>query len=260
MPSLKELQHSFKRHLMSDDEAIARHVVGTATLSNELRLGIYRHAYRARLEEALASDYEMLRKLVGEEAFSVTCQDYIDTFPSRYFSLRWFGQDFPQWLGYAPEAGSHDWYAEMAQLEWSFVGAFDAADVDSLSEADMAAVPPEAWPALRLGFHPSVRLLPLWWNTLARWRAAKEASTPPEPLRLPQPGDCLLWRQQLTTRYRSLQADEALLLRAALAGADFAALCGALAEEMEEQELVPMQAAGFLKTWLAAGMITDLHY
>lgn len=260
MSGLKALQDDFKRHVMHGDEDIAAQVVGTATLSNDLRLGIYRHAYRARLEEALASDYEMLRKLVGEPAFSTTCQDYIDAFPSRYASLRWFGQDFPPWLGYAPDKGSHDWYAEMAQLEWSFIGAFDAADAEALTEADAAAIPPEAWPGLRMEFHPAVRLVPLWWNTVARWRAAKEDGTPPEPVRLPQASDCLLWRQHLMTQYRSLEADEALLLRAALEGADFATLCGTLAEEMTDQELVPMTAAGYLKTWLVAGMITAFHY
>ena len=209
-----------------------------------------------RLEEALESDYEILKQLLGEEVFSEACMAYIQQYPSRYYSLRWFGRDFPVFLGYQAESGEHHWPAEIAQLEWSFIGAFDAADAVSLTEADAAAIPPEAWPELRMQFHPSVRTLSIWWNTLARWRAAKNAQPIPEPARLPEPAQCLLWRHELMTQYRSMEADEAIAIQSALAGASFSEICGALAEEMQDQEMVPMQAAGFLKTWLAAGMIT----
>jgi len=258
-PSLKELQATFKQHLMQDDGAIARHVVGTETLSNELRLSIYSHAYRARLEEALATDYDMLRKLVGENAFSTACQDYIDAFPSTYTSLRWFGQHFAKLLAYDAEQGSHDWFAEMAQLEWSFTMAFDAADAESVMEADVAAIPIDAWPSLVIEFHPSVRLMPIWWNTLGRWRAAKNDESVAEPQRLSESADCLLWREQLTTRYRSLASGEAVALRAALAGKEFSDICGALAEQLRDQESVPMKTAGYLKTWLAAGMVVGFE-
>ena len=144
----------------------------------------------------------------------------------------------------------------MAQLEWLFIGAFDAADAVPVTEVDAAAIPPEAWAGLRVVFHPSVRTMPIWWNTLARWRATKNAETVPEPVRLPEPAQCLLWRHELTTQYRSMEADEAVALQAALAGANFPEVCGALAEEIQDQEMVPMMAAGFLKVWLAAGMIT----
>ena len=108
-------------------------------------------------------------------------------------------------------------------------------------------------------FHPSVRTMAIWWNTLARWRAAKNAETVPESVRLSEPAQCLLWRNELMTQYRSMEADEAIALQSALAGASFPEVCGALAEEIQDQEMVPMKAAGFLKAWLAAGMITAFH-
>lgn len=148
----------------------------------------------------------------------------------------------------------------MAQLEWNFVGAFDAANAVAMTEADVAAIPPEAWSNLCMTFHPSVRMFTIWWNTLVRWRAAKDSEVVPEPVRLSEPAQCLLWRNDLMTRYRSVEADEAIALQAALAGANFPEVCGALAEEMQDQEMVPMKAAGFLKTWLSMGMISGFVY
>jgi hypothetical protein len=250
---LETLQADFLRHLMNGGEKIFAHV------GQPERMAIYHHAYRARLVEALASDYEQLQKLAGEAAFAELCHAYIDKHPSQHFSLRWFGQDLPAFLGYAAQRGDHDWQAEMAQLEWTFIEAFDAQDVESATEMDAARVPPASWPVLSLSFHPSVRTLTLWWNTLARWRAAKDDEGCSEPQRLPEPIDCLLWRHDLTTQFRSLEADEAAALTTALAGGNFSDICGALAEVLHDQEQVPLRAAGFLKTWLNEGLITQLH-
>jgi hypothetical protein len=256
MSGLKQLQNAFKRNVMTGDEEFSQYIISTEAVPSDVRLAIYGNAYFSRLEEALETDFEILKKLLGDDVFSEACMAYIHKHPSHYYSLRWFGQDFPAFLGYQADTGEHHWPAEMAQLEWSFTGAFDAADAVPATEADAAAIPPEAWPDLKIQFHPSVRMMTIWWNTLARWRATKNADSIMEPTRLSQPAQCLLWRQALLTQYRSMEADEAVALQAALSGANFSEICGALAEEMQDQELVPMQAVGFLKAWLAAGMIT----
>jgi len=258
MPGLKELQNAFKRNVVNGDEEFGKYINSTEAVSGDVRLAIYGNAYFARLEEALESDYEILKQLLGDDVFSEVCMAYTHKYPSRYYSLRWFGQDFPAFLGYQPASGEHHWPAEMAQLEWSFVGAFDAADAVVATEANVTAIAPEAWAELTIQFHPSVRTMAIWWNTLPRWRAAKHAQTVPGPVRLPEPARCVLWRHELMTQYRSMATDEAVALQAALAGASFSGLCGALADEMQDQEMVPMKAAGFLKAWLAAGMISEL--
>jgi hypothetical protein len=174
MLSLKEIQDAFTNNIMADDQSIVEHVIGTDKASSELRLAIYGNAYRERLIEALANDYEMLEKLLGEDNFRLMCTSYIEQYPSTYYSLRWFGKDFPKFLEYSPEKGQHDWEAELAHLEWQFIDAFDSANIGTISEADAAAIPPDSWPTLSMVFHPSVKLLNLWWNTLDLWKAAKE--------------------------------------------------------------------------------------
>jgi len=258
MPSLKEIQDAFTQNVLSDDPGIVEHIRGTKKASSELRLAIYSNAYRERLIEALGNDYEMLEKCLGEDNFRGLCTSYIEKYPSTYYSLRWFGRNFPAFLEYSPEQGFHRWEAELAQLEWQFIEAFDSANIDSISEADAAMVPPSAWPTLSLVFHPSVKLLTLWWNTLDIWRAAKKDQQPPQPERLSQQSHCLIWRDGLMTQYRSLEADEATSLSVAIHGDNFSEICSALATELHDQEQVPMRAASFLKGWMAASMLTQL--
>jgi hypothetical protein len=47
-------------------------------------------------------------------------------------------------------------------------------------------------------------------------------------------------------------------LSGAIDGANFTEICSALATELHDQEQVPMKAAGYLKGWLAAGMLIQL--
>lgn len=260
MPGLKELQAAFRRSVVLGRGEILNLLAGSQTVSSELRLAVYENAYRSRLEEAMAADCPILQKLLGEDDFSSLCQGYIDSHPSRFFSLRWFSGEFARHLGYDAIHGGHSWEAEMAQLELSFVDAFDAADHEVLTETDAAKIPPEAWPQLRVKFHPSVSLTTLYWNSLNRWRAAKHDEVDPGPQRLVQQVSCLMWRQGISTQYRSLESLETGALHAAMCGADFAEICGALAEDLREQEQVPLQAAGFLKQWLSSGMIAGLSF
>ena len=155
--NLKALQDAFKRNVLTGDESFAQYINSTESISSDVRLAIYGNAYFLRLQEALETDFEVLKRLLGDDVFEEACLAYIHKHPSRYFSLRWFGQDFAAFLGYQPDTGEHHWPAEMAQLEWLFTEAFDAADTSPATEADAASVPPEAWAELRFSFHPSVR-------------------------------------------------------------------------------------------------------
>ena len=78
MLSLKDIQDAFTNNILADDQSIVQHVVGTQKASSEVRLAIYANAYRERLIEALANDYEMLEKLIGEDNFRLMCTSYID--------------------------------------------------------------------------------------------------------------------------------------------------------------------------------------
>ena len=86
----------------------------------------------------------------------------------------------------------------------------------------------------------------------------------PPPQALPGAAVCLIWRQDLTTRYRILETDEAEALKAALQGAGFAGLCeivtraSAAARDENGQLEIALRSAGLLKTWLAEGMVVAL--
>ena len=75
---------------------------------------------------------------------------------------------------------------------------------------------------------------------------------------MPGPASALVWRQGLGSKYRLLEAEEAMLVGEAMAGKDFAALCE-MAAFMDDADTAPARLAGYLTTWLNAEMIAGLH-
>ena len=253
MVELSKVQAAFQRNILAQDPTIVRYIVSNGVIDGERRLAVYGNAYRARLVEALASDYQALRSRLGEDEFTELGHAYIRAYPSTHFSLRYFGEHLPEFL----RRGYPDHLSELANFEWALTMSFDAADDEVASVEAAAELPAAAWPSVRLRMHPSVNQLELAWNTLASWHATKAGWPLDVPERLPAPMSCLVWRDGLITRYRSVTSEERVAFDAARSGATFADLCGQLTSSLAESQ-VALRAASFLKTWLGSGMVSEL--
>ena len=238
---------------------MVEHIVSDE-LSSEFRLGIYANAYVARLLEVLENDYPVIRMLLGEDAFYELAQTYIRHYPSTYTSLRWFGQHLVEFLQEVAAYHKTPWLAEMAEFEWTLVDAFNASDQRSITEHDIAQVPPDQWSNLSFIFHSAVFSVTYQWNILPIWQAHKAGNPLPEPYPLTQTETCLIWRENLKTLFRTLESDEAHMFATALQGANFSQLCEQLSQCIDDAEQIPLRAVSLLKTWLSQGLIADLKY
>ncbi len=255
---LARLQQAFKAHILGQGDAIVAAIVDSGRLSAEDRLSIYVHAYKARLGEALGTDYKAIKGLLGDDEFERMASLYIDAWPSRHYSLRWFGRHLAEFLEDTLDE-SQGFLVELARLEWAFVMSFDAADRGTVSEAEVAAIPPQDWPGLRLSLSPSASCGSYAWNVLELWKLGRDQGEAAAPVRLQTPRSILIWRQQLRTRYRSLEPAEAAALRVAMQGGDFSEICARLTAFHAQAE-VALAAATLLKTWIGDGLVSGLHY
>lgn len=247
MNALTELQRDFQRHVIEGDAAILEAVNSTSAVPATTRLAVYSNAYRIRLAEALAANMPRLKELLGDEQFGVIAGDYVDAHPSQFASIRWFGDRLAQSLAHSHP--TQPWLAELAHWEWALAASFDASDATAVGVECLASVAPGEWAELQLQFHPSVQYLELATNAQALFKALAEEQVPPPPAMLENPQPWLLWRQDLKTQYRSLEPDEAAAIRIMRAGGTFGAMCEALCEWHEGDE-VPLLAAGMLKRWI----------
>ena len=254
---LRELQRELQHDLLGEPSLIARAIVDAPPLPADARLGIYRNAYRSRLIEALDDVYPVLHKLLGDETFEALGNLFITAHPSPHRSIRWYGRELAGFLLASAPFGAQPILAEVARFEWTLSEVFDSADALPLARTALMAVEPEAWAALRFGFHPSLRRLAFEWNTVAVWKTMGADEDPPAPERSPETVQWLLWRRDLENYFRSIDPAESAALDVALRGRSFEAICLELAEHLPEDE-VPLRAAGLVAGWVDSGLIVEL--
>lgn len=225
-------------------------------------LAVYRHAYRARLAEALADNYTVLARALGDEAFDALAQAYIAARPSQHPSIRWFGGELASFMAAAgDDLVPHASLADFARMDWALRGAFDAAEAPPLDPATLAALGPDDWAGLVLHLHPSVQRVVLAhaiepaWRVLREWEPESGAAQPELDEPVPHEHTLLAWRQQGETRWRSLEALEAVLLQAVAEGAPFALLCERAAASLGDAETAAPAVVGALQRWLADGLL-----
>lgn len=249
------------------DGADAGTLLATDPHGGPPRLGVYRHAYRARLTEALADNFEILARAMGDESFAALADAYITAYPSTHPSIRWFGHRLAEFMAAAVADDSdlvpHPAFVDLARMDWALRAAFDAADAPALGREALAGWAPQDFAALRLAAHPAVQQVPLQWAVEAAWRVLREhdADTGAEP-ELPAPEEhphtLLVWRRGLDTLWRSVDAAEAALLQGLAGGETFGELCERAAAVEDDERPPEQRAATTLAQWLDDGLISRI--
>ncbi len=253
-------QSALQAHLLGQAPAPAEllQTLQAGGIGRERRLAIYHHAYRARLLDTLRDTYGHTLRYLGDELFDAHAAAYVEAHPSATPSLRWYGLDFPAWLGVRwPEDGE---IAELAALDQALRAAFDSADQPVLGLAELGALAPARWLAAPLLPQAGMALLQFRHNTLALWQALDDDATPPPACRLPEAGAVLVWRRGQQPHFRSVADAEAQALALLAQGCSFQGLCAALADgapaqDAEALQATAAQAGAWLRRWVDEGLL-----
>jgi len=224
MNTLAGLQQRFQNHVTSRPDAAAD------GLRDDVRghLEVYVNAYWGRLREALADNYPVLYRALGDDGFRELAAAYLGAHPSHFRSIRWFGDRLAEFIAGKPEIVPHPALLDIARLDWAMRSAFDAADATPLRVEDLVGITPEQWPGLRFTLCPAFRMLALEWGIEALWHALNddENAQTDEPQR--HAHTMIVWRAGLEIRWRTVTGDEARALRALSDGGSFAEICAAI--------------------------------
>jgi len=249
MNQLAQLQRALQAHVIDGELAIADAIDSSTDIPAATRLQIYADAYRLRLIDGLQANYPVLAQLLGEETFARMAQEYLAIYPSRHYSVRWFGHRLAEFLSEFADYRDQQWLHELASWEWKIATAFDASDATALTPSHLSAVAPEEWPQLQFTFHPSVQRISLDTNVAAIIKADGNGERLPVPTKLDVRTEWLIWRQDLTVQYRSLDAAEKSAIDVAINSATFEEICEAIVGHVADEQ-VPLCAVNFLKQWI----------
>ena len=245
--------------------SVDRVLTSTPRLSALERLGIYHHAYRARLIECLVDDYPALVHAIGYDAFEALASDYVKTHPSHGPNLNSYGAGMAAYCHERARATETDFEqsafaASLASLEWALVEVLHAPDAVTLAPEALTAIPPERWGDARLPKSKGVRLVQMDYPANAYFQAFRNDANP----KIPAPRESatavyrqgnLIWRMDLTPAM-------AALLTALFEGATLGAALEAIEAAVETTEALAEAERNVMvwfREWVASGFFAGLE-
>lgn len=254
MSAFARLQQDFQDYVLGRGQRVLSEVQASSRREAAARIDVYARAYELRLLEVLRADFPALHSLAGDDAFEALGRAYIRAHPSDSPNARWFGNRFADFIAANDASPSSDVMAEMARFEWAIGLAFDAPDRSPLSLEELAGIPPDRFADVTFAIHPSTQRLDLAWNVPAFWKAVDAKIDPPSLAATRAPVQWIVWRPQLATYFRSLEADEGCALDAVAGGDSFGSVCESLVAVMRPEE-VPPRAAQLVRRWTEEGLL-----
>jgi hypothetical protein len=257
MTKLADLQRRVQQAVLeraAADELVAAPPTGTRAA----RVDVYRNAYRLRLAEFLAQDYEKLRTYLGDVRFNELAQRYMQEHPSDQPNARWFSRHLPEFLERSRHYQHQPEIAELARLERALNDAFDGPDQPICTMADLAAIDPEDFGSVSFVIASTVHRFAVTTNVSSLWSCLKCDEIPPRPEDMSSPLQIMVWRQGSGARFRILGDEEAMAVDSAREGVTFGVICEMMAA-FDDPDNAAIRAAGYLRGWIEAEIISSIR-
>jgi len=226
------------------------------SLTSAERVEIYHGMYLLRMVEALESDYPATRHFLGEEVFEQFVADYVQTFPSRSYTLNRLGDHVPQFFADQPDRPDAAFLADLAHAELAITEVFDEEETPVLSAEQVAKLPQRAWPRARLRPIAALRLLALRHPVTPFFDAYKHDRPAPRPRR--RAAWLAVYRHQYSVLRLELSRTEHDLLAALVGGTP---LGEAVAQAGLHVRAARREATVFrwFRTFIAEGMFAAIE-
>jgi hypothetical protein len=171
MTTLAKLQQKFISGIYKKNAEGAAEFLAQGNISPKAQMEIYwRHSYNA-LTDVLSQHYPATEVIVGKKFMRAAAREFINHHPQQHGNLEFYGTGFPEFLsGYAP-ARKLAYLPDVARLERALHESMIADGAGSIDPSAFA-VSPEAFAALRLKLHPSVRLVESHFPIHDIWQVA----------------------------------------------------------------------------------------
>jgi hypothetical protein len=229
-------------------------VRGDDRLSAEDRVDIYANMYFYRLLDVLREDFPATLKVLGDDNFHNLATGYLLEYPPTEPSVLYCGRHLAAYLRDHPLSRDARYLGDLAALERAVVEVFHGPDAPVLESAQMRAIAPEKWPALKLRTHPAVRVLKLKHKVAALLQAVEEE-------REWKPADAgivevIVWRRNSRVFYRELEKAEERAIAALSKGITFAKICDLVDAVCDPTRDPVAELNRLLARWLDDGILT----
>lgn len=224
MPTLLELQQRFADALFvsdeSRDETLERCIVSGEFAPQE-RLRVYRNNLRENLHKVLALSFPVLQRLAGDAYFRQLTLELLRQAPSRDGDAHRVGASLPAVVAATLAGTRHEYFADIAKLEWAFQQSLLAPDcAASLDLLKTLTHKDDGGESLRVQPDPALRIVGSPWPIFTIWCANRPDSEASDEIDLDSGGQCVvILRRSGATELLPVAPDVAYWLTALADGA-----------------------------------------
>jgi len=171
------------------------------------RFTIYRNNVILSLSIAVADTFPVVKRLVGDEHFKKATIVFVRHHPPQHSSLMFYGKEFIKFIKTWPAFSALPYLGDIAQLEWFYIRAFHAEDVEVLENDSLQQIAPENLAEVSFTAHPSVHLMQSEWPIDTIWKENLKEQVGIIDLDKLAGCNLLIYRQQLQVSVIALTAD-----------------------------------------------------
>lgn len=181
MLALRDFQHRLVDAILDGSSGLA---FAPARIPGELGLLVHRDNVLGGLTEALATQFPVVRAVVGDAFFNAMAQEYLRLSPPGGPVMIGYGATFAPFLASFPPVQSLAYLPDLARLEYAMHVAYHAADREALNVNALARCDVDDLARLRLKFHPSAKLIASEYPIDLIWRFNQSMTEQSEPVAL----------------------------------------------------------------------------
>jgi hypothetical protein len=236
-------------------ERLGEVVLPSHSMTSAERMGVYHGMYLMRMEEALETDYPVIRYHLGDHQFAHLVREYVQRYPSTSYTLNRLGDHLPQFFLDEAEWPQAAFLHDLARLELAMTEVFDQEESPVLGASELEEIPTEAWEEAILRPIAAFRLLAFKHSVIPNLVAFHEDRPSPSPRR--RASWVALYRRDYSVMRLELSRAEHDLLRALVDGAPLGeALATAAASKSPRQQAKVFR---WFRTWISEGLFTAIE-
>ncbi len=214
------------------------------------RFDVYRNNVIVSLSNALGEAFPVIRKLLGDNNFSILAGHFVRAHPPASPLIATYGDALPGFLeGFEP-VRSLGYLPDIARLELALRKSYHAADAAPIDSARLQELSPDRLMETRFALAPALRLVRSDWPIVAIWRFNAEDGPKPEM----GPETALVTRPEFDPILTALSPAGHGFLAELAQGRTFGAALETATEQDPDFDLTPALAA-----LVSGGAITALH-
>ncbi len=215
MLSLHELQIAFATAVLDGQATSVGVWIHGDGLEPGARVNVYRNNVRQGFLKALALEFPVIQRLVGEEYFRQLAARFQLEHPSRAGDLQSIGAPFAAFLRAEFAGTEYSYLPDIAELEWACQESTIAANAGPLDLTTLRGLSPDSLEGLRFSLHPACHLVHSEFPIVPIWSANQDDQEGTEVIDLDAGAESVLvHRRHDTVEFHQLPLADFTFLKA----------------------------------------------